>query len=164
MRKILTIRTPGLTIEIPGSRVCKTPAKIDVTHVDPKLLEIRLRQYGIVDYTIKKEDLQIIQKSDTVKIEAIDLIQPMQIEELNSRFDKLEELIKNSLKGKQQNVVYKNLDAIMEELEEEKDEFIPTISTDQLTMNKDVGVESKSENVRTLAEKLREISARNRNG
>lgn len=158
---ILRIREKGFYISIPGVNPTRTPADLDITKCDIKLVLSYLRSTGIKDFQIisrnQFEEEKIIKSKDILNIAKKEKI-PSDNREVEKRLNNLENMVekllnKNSGISKDQinnkldflevlikniNVSDKNLDRKLESKEtpkiEELDTFIPEIDVSKLSV------------------------------
>lgn len=62
----LVIRKPGFFINIPGITPFRTPAKIDISRIDIKLIISCLNKNGIIEYEIEDEEIKPVSKIETI--------------------------------------------------------------------------------------------------
>lgn len=122
----LKIREPGFTVAIPGLKVFRTPADIDISKLDIRVISMYLKTSGITKYEIvaesdaghkevyTKKDFDVIKAKKKQKVDPdkkrIDRIEQMlevlvsrevgktspDEEQINNKLDRLEKLFKNT--------------------------------------------------------------------
>lgn len=156
----LKITEPGLTVAIPGLKVFRTPATIDISKLDIRIVSMYLKTSGIEKYEIvaetqktkeiyTKQDFEIAEqkKEDTSRIDRIEKMLEVLVskqageltpekEQINNKLDKLEKLIANQ---STKTVVVKNKTSEYDEPEiEELESFIPEVDVSDMKIKSDV--------------------------
>jgi len=142
----LIIKQKGYTINIPGLPEVRTPTEMDITKKDVTIIIAELRKNGISDFEIVSVTNDIPKKQKQTKPNKK---VKKDSNDINKRFDKLEELIVKSLDS---NVMEKSVKRKSSDDEEELD-FIPEINTDNLSSEistKSTKIEDVSESVNQL--------------
>lgn len=136
MVRVLIIDKPGLTINIKGLPIIRTPARIDVSQVDINLVVMELKKYGLDQYQIVMEPVkkkEVIKKSKK-KQESVDLTS------VYDRFDKIDKLLERIISRPSEiQTIVREADGpetpTIEELG--TDEFIPNIDISDLKVSKE---------------------------
>lgn len=157
----LKIHEPGHTIAIPGLKVFRTPADIDISKLDIRVVSMYLKTSGIEKYEIvaeskeskeiyTKQDFDVVEKKPSNDNSRIDRIEKMlevlvtkqvsnltpEKEQINNKLDKLEKLIANQSK-KTVIVPSKRGESIEPEIEE-LEAFIPEVDVSDMKIKSDV--------------------------
>lgn len=127
----LVIKEPGFFIELPKIAPFRTPAVVDISHVDLNLIITKLRKAGITNYEIKSgpDKIKTIRSKPVEKsLEGLGTF-----ENLKERFDKFEELLQEIVNKEPSSEVVKdfNEEVKIEEIEE-PDKFIPDIDVSKM--------------------------------
>lgn len=136
---VLKIKEPGHTVVIHG-RTIRTPALVDITLLNEKLVHLELRKHGISRYSIEfipdeqiKKNPKLIQPFSIKEEPKIEIIAPNN-EQIENRLIVIEGLLKQLLaKPESKSVVYVEAKEKLKEavkMVEEDVGFIPSVDTD----------------------------------
>jgi hypothetical protein len=159
----LKIKKPGLMINIPGLPQFRSPAEVDITKLDLKMLINYLKSNSIADYEIisatdsgkvdvyKKEDFDAIENRDkreksiekrfnklekmlSFLIDRTTGDAPQDSEHITKKLERLESLIQNIPKSST-TVINKLIDPKVEKLDDNEDAYIPDIDISDMKMS-----------------------------
>jgi uncharacterized protein YehS (DUF1456 family) len=116
---ILKVKEKGTLIDIPGTKKVRAPADIDITKVDINFVTMYLRKQGIQNYQIvsdEDEGRDVLPSGKNIKEKKKKDKDDGWRNNLESRFNKLEDLLVNLL-GKKQSMPTVNSEQITNKLE-----------------------------------------------
>lgn len=159
----LKIKEPGFTVAIPGLKVFRTPADIDISKLDIRVVSMYLKTSGITKFEIvaendsghqeryTKKDFDVVEAKKKVvpnkETERIDRIEKMlellvsrevdktstEKEQINNKLDRLEKIIKTSQTTTR--VVERVKDKDDEPEIEELESFIPEVDISDMKLS-----------------------------
>jgi len=138
MRRMLVINKPGLTINIKGIPVIRTPTKIDISSVDINIVVMELKKYGLDHYQIIMEEVKEKESKKTSKKEEKDK-ESLDLSSIYERFDKIDQLLELIVKKPSEiKTIIQTSEGpnspVVEDLGEE--EFIPTINVEDVEIGR----------------------------
>jgi hypothetical protein len=141
---ILKVNEKGHTVTISG-HIFRTPATVDITHLNERMIKVELQKHGINKYSIEsipdeqiKKNPKLIQMLNKKESEKKENIQPT-TEQIENRLLSIENLLKQILnKPEPERVVYieksgeiqKQISKEKRIIEEEDVGFIPSVDTE----------------------------------
>lgn len=151
MKLYLIIEKPGLTINIPGGTVTRSPAKIDISRLNINDVLFELKRQGIEGFYIQHGNIKTKTKEvQETKSQILDEINIQRIldEFRNNPNPNIEERLKNienlmskllENQGSKETIIIQKeiekglIDLKKKKEEEDEDEFIPSINLDKLS-------------------------------
>jgi hypothetical protein len=98
---LLKIKTPGHLISIPGLPTFRTPAEVDVSKIDIRVVHMYLVTAGIDEYEIvaetKKGGKEVYKREDFDEVKSLTKRKPKDDKNLDSRLDNLEMMLSKLL-------------------------------------------------------------------
>jgi len=186
----LIIKEKGQTISLPGKAPFRTPAEVDISNMSLQLLMSTLKTYNINSYQIISEvggkrvayTNKDLEKKTTKQIKKIATVK--QEDDMGDRFEKLEDLIRQSIQASNSNLdleqinnkidrlsdqlnniktskqfVVKNKEVIDDSDIDEPDTFIPQIDTGSMKItSKDHKTVKRENNVDDTADLLSQLT------
>jgi uncharacterized protein YggU (UPF0235/DUF167 family) len=124
----LKIDQPGLTITIPGIKSARTPAVIDISRVDIRVVIMYLKSAGVIDYQIiaeKNKEVEVYTRDDfeEMKYESKNMKQEGSNSNLEKRFERIENLLVSLISEKNSGKSKPDLEQINEKLKSIENNF-----------------------------------------
>jgi hypothetical protein len=124
----LTIDQPGLTITIPGIKSARTPAVIDISRVDIRVVIMYLKSAGVIDYQIiaeKNKEVEVYTRDDfeEMRYENKNIKQEGSNSNLEKRFERIENLLVSLISEKNSGKSKPDLEQINEKLKSIENNF-----------------------------------------
>lgn len=177
MKKKLIIKEHGLYVIIPGLAPFRTPATINITKIDEKIVTAALRRDGITNYEIKTSNDEIIQEN---KKEYIVSNNTTSLDEIKNTLTNLELMVKQLILNKQESDSTGKIESLLtnflvsgkkndqeenskkskkSKIDETVDDFIPEININKIQMKGKTTetVIKSNNNFLNNAEKLKDI-------